>query len=89
LGAQLEPWTIIEKLDLEKPSFRPSKWPRKLKTAKIVNCQNCQKTVLSELEKVVGHQYPPRSFREFNFWWKREVLEGSEPAYKIVNFSTY
>jgi hypothetical protein len=34
LGAQLEPSTIIEKLDPEKPSFRPSKWPRKLKTAK-------------------------------------------------------
>jgi hypothetical protein len=25
---------IIEKLDPKKPSFRPSKWPRKLKTAK-------------------------------------------------------
>jgi hypothetical protein len=28
------PSTIIENLDLEKPSFRPSKWPRKLKPAK-------------------------------------------------------
>jgi hypothetical protein len=26
--------TIIENLDLEKPSFRPSKWPQKLKPAK-------------------------------------------------------
>jgi hypothetical protein len=26
--------TIIENLDLKKPSFRPSKWPRKLKPAK-------------------------------------------------------
>jgi hypothetical protein len=34
LGDQLEPLAIIEKLDLKKPSFRPSKWPRKLKTAK-------------------------------------------------------
>jgi hypothetical protein len=34
LGAQSEPLAIIEKLDPEKPSFRPSKWPRKLKTAK-------------------------------------------------------
>jgi hypothetical protein len=25
---------IIEKLDPKKPSFRPSKWPQKLKTAK-------------------------------------------------------
>ena len=47
--------------DPEKPSFRPSKWPWKLKLLKIVNCQNCQKIVLSHLEKVGGHRYPPRS----------------------------
>ena len=41
------PSIIIEKLDPEKTSFRPSKWPRKLKLLKIVNCQNCQKTILS------------------------------------------
>jgi hypothetical protein len=34
LGAQSKPSIIIVKLDLEKTSFRPSKWPRKLKTAK-------------------------------------------------------
>jgi hypothetical protein len=34
LGAQLQPLAIIEKLYPEKPSFRPSKWPKKLKTAK-------------------------------------------------------
>jgi len=28
------PSVIIENLDLKKPSFRPSKWPRKLKPAK-------------------------------------------------------
>jgi hypothetical protein len=49
---------IIEELDPEKPSFRPSKWPRKLKLLKIVNCQNCQKTILSQLEKVGGHRCP-------------------------------
>jgi hypothetical protein len=49
------PYFIIEKLDPEKPSFRPSKWPRDLKLLKIVNWQNCQKTILSELEKVGGH----------------------------------
>jgi hypothetical protein len=49
---------IIENLDLEKPSFRPSKWPQKLKLLKIVNCQ---KNVLSQLEKVGGHRYPPES----------------------------
>jgi hypothetical protein len=60
-GGSIMPLAIIEKLDPEKPSFRPSKWPRKLKLLKIVNCQNCQKTVLSQLEKVGGHRYPPGS----------------------------
>jgi hypothetical protein len=34
LGAQSCLSAIIENLDLEKPSFGPSKWPRKLKPAK-------------------------------------------------------
>jgi hypothetical protein len=55
------PSTIIEKLNPEKPSFRPSKWSRKFKMLKIVNCQNCQKIVLSQLEKVGGHRYPSGS----------------------------
>jgi hypothetical protein len=60
-GGSIMPLAIIEDLDPEKPSFRPSKWPRKLKLLKIVNCQNCQKTVLSQLEKVGGHRYPSGS----------------------------
>jgi hypothetical protein len=44
--------SFIYKLHPEKPSFRPSKWPRMLKLLKLVNCQNFQNTVLSELEKV-------------------------------------
>src|ERR1700678_4474089 len=56
----------IEDLNPKKPSFRPSKWPRKLKLLKIVNCQNCQKTVLSQLEKVGGHRYPPQSIGDFD-----------------------
>jgi hypothetical protein len=60
-GGSIMPLDIIEKLYPEKPSFRPSKWPQKLKLLKIVNCQNCQKIVLSELEKVGGHRYPPGS----------------------------
>jgi hypothetical protein len=55
------PLAIIEHLDLKKTSFRPSKWPQKLNLLKIVNCQNCQKTILSQSEKVGGHQYPPGS----------------------------
>ena len=34
MGAQLEPLAIIENIYHEKPSFRPSKWPCKLKIAK-------------------------------------------------------
>jgi hypothetical protein len=34
LGAQSNLSTIIDKIDPEKPSFRASKWPQKLKTAK-------------------------------------------------------
>jgi hypothetical protein len=37
-GGSIMPSAIIEKLDPKKPSFRPSKWPRKLKLLKIVNC---------------------------------------------------
>jgi hypothetical protein len=33
-GDSSMPLTIIENLNLEKTSFRPSKWPRKLKPAK-------------------------------------------------------
>jgi hypothetical protein len=33
-GESIMPSAIIENLDLEKPSFGPSKWPRKLKPAK-------------------------------------------------------
>jgi hypothetical protein len=60
-GGSIMPLSIIEHLYLKKPSFRPSKWPRKLNLLKIVNCQNCQKTILSQSEKVGGHQYPPGS----------------------------
>jgi hypothetical protein len=33
-GGSIIPSYVIENLDLKKPSFGPSKWPRKLKTAK-------------------------------------------------------
>jgi hypothetical protein len=33
-GGSIMPSDIIENLDLEKPSFGPSKWPQKLKPAK-------------------------------------------------------
>jgi hypothetical protein len=39
----------------------PQNGPEKLKLLKIVNCQNCEKTVLSQLEEVGGHRYPSGS----------------------------
>jgi hypothetical protein len=45
---------IMYNLYPEKPSFRPSKWPRKLKLLKIVNCQNCQKTILTSWKRWVA-----------------------------------
>jgi hypothetical protein len=60
-GGSIMPWAMIEELNLEKPSFKPSKWPQKLKLLKIVNCQICQKNVLSQTEKVGGHRYSPGS----------------------------
>jgi hypothetical protein len=60
-GGSIMPSAIIENLDLEKTSFRPSKWPGSENLLKIVNCQNGQKTVLSHLEKVGGPRYPPGS----------------------------
>jgi hypothetical protein len=60
-GGSIMPSDIIENLDLKKPSFRPLKWPRKLKPAKNSKLPKFQKTVLSQLEKVGGHRYPPGS----------------------------
>jgi hypothetical protein len=46
-GGSIMHSNIIEEINPEKPSFRSSKWPLKLKLLKIVNCENCQKIVLS------------------------------------------
>jgi hypothetical protein len=57
-GGLIMPSIINEELNPKKPSFRSSKWTQKLKLLKIVNCQNCQKTIFSQFEKVGGHRYP-------------------------------
>jgi hypothetical protein len=56
-GGSIMPLTIIENLDLEKPSFRPSKWPRKLKPAKNSKLPKLPETCCFEpvREKVGGH----------------------------------
>ena len=48
MGDQSEPLFIIENLNPEKPSFRPSKWPKKLKTAKN-----------SKLPKLIENYFEP------------------------------
>jgi hypothetical protein len=48
---------IIEKRDPEKPSFRTSKWPWKLKDAKNSKLPKLPKNCF-QLEKVGRHRYP-------------------------------
>jgi hypothetical protein len=49
-GGSIIPLAIIENLYLKKPSFRPSKWPRKLKPAKNSKLPKlfCQKICMFE-----------------------------------------
>jgi hypothetical protein len=42
-GGSIKPLAIIEVLDHEKTSFRPSKWPQSLGTEKLLKIVNCQK----------------------------------------------
>jgi hypothetical protein len=50
-GGSIMPSTIIENLDLEKPSFRPSKWPRKLKPAKNSKLSKLPENCFEPVEK--------------------------------------
>jgi hypothetical protein len=50
-GGSIMPSTIIENLDLEKPSFGPSKWPRKLKTAKNSKLPNLPENYFEPVRK--------------------------------------
>jgi hypothetical protein len=45
------PLDIIENLDLKKPSFRPSKWPRKLKPAKNSKLPKLPESCFEPVEK--------------------------------------
>ena len=57
-GGSIMPLAIIENLDLEKTSFGPQNGPGSENLLKIVNCQICQKNVLSQSKNVGGHRYP-------------------------------
>jgi hypothetical protein len=50
-GGSIMPSTIIENLDLKKPSFRPSKWPRKLKSAKNSKLPKLPENCFEPVEK--------------------------------------
>jgi hypothetical protein len=52
-GESMIPSAIIDNLDPEKPSFRPSKWSQKLKLLKIVNCQNCTNSGINNEETIL------------------------------------
>jgi hypothetical protein len=46
--------------------------PKKL--LKIVNYENCQKTILNQLEKVGGHRYPPISLQKDPAIIKKKIV---------------
>jgi hypothetical protein len=54
------PFSIIEKLYPEKPSFRPSKWPQKFKTAKNSKLPKLPENCFEPVGKGGGHRYLPR-----------------------------
>jgi hypothetical protein len=65
-GGSIIPLAIIEDIDLEKPSFRPSKWPRKLKLAKN---SKLPKLLESCFEPVGKSGWPPIStWINYCFW---------------------
>jgi hypothetical protein len=59
LGAQSCLWLSLRTSILKKIHLGPQNGPGSQNLLKIVNCQNGQKIVLSHLEKVGGHRYPP------------------------------
>ena len=61
-GGSIMPLDIIKNLNIEKPSFRPSKWPRKFKTAKNSKLPKLPESHFEPFGKCgwLGHRYPPR-----------------------------
>jgi hypothetical protein len=60
-GGSIMPLAIIENLDLEKTSFRPSKWPRKLKPAKNSKLPKWPENCFEPFGKGGWPRYPPGS----------------------------
>jgi hypothetical protein len=67
-GGSIMPSTIIENLDLEKPSFGPSKWPQKLKTAKNSKLSNLPENCFEPVGK--GGWPPISTWITFFFFCK-------------------
>jgi hypothetical protein len=74
-GGSIIPLTIIENLDLEKPSFRPSKWPRKLKLAKNSKLPKLPENCFEPVEK---GEWPPIST------WINDVLIDFKDVFQEV-----
>jgi hypothetical protein len=83
-GGSIMPSDIIENLDLEKPSFGPSKWPRKLKPAKNSKLPKWPENCFEPFEKggwppistwiIVAHD----NSLEINFQGLHLLFEASE-----------
>jgi hypothetical protein len=66
LGHTIAHWKGIEKIDPKKPSFRPSKWPQKLKIAKNSKLPKLSKSCF---EPVGKGGWPPIST-----WIRRSII---------------
>jgi hypothetical protein len=60
-GGNMEVYSILLPVFPKKHRLGPQNGSGSETMLKIVNYQNCQKTVLSQLEKVGGHRYPAGS----------------------------
>jgi hypothetical protein len=77
-GGSIMPSTIIENLDLEKPSFRPSKWPRKLKLAKNSKLPKLPENCFEPVGKGGWpFRYPPGSLVTYPLWHNKFFVDYS------------
>jgi hypothetical protein len=64
--------------DREKTCLGPQNGLRSLETEKVLKIVSCQRTVLSQLDKVGGHQDPPGSLSQWRGRFKSKVIMKSE-----------
>jgi hypothetical protein len=83
-GGLIMPLDIIENLNLEKPSFRPSKWPRKLKPAKNSKLPKWPENCFEPFGK--GGWPLISTWINFVLTWSKQKFVSSTVAPKITIF---